>query len=170
VILKFLAPYLLPAGGALLVFALLFGGAQTWRMNRAKASLAELQTVIANERAAANAAALVADKEFRETERQWIEAVQDGQKAIDQAKREFTAAVATVRAAASADAAILRKRIDAASSGETSAGAAPSGGGIAAACGDVLAEALSVASEHTVAAERHADTVRSLLRSWPSAN
>jgi hypothetical protein len=39
VILKFLAPYLLPAGGAVLVFALLFGGAQTWKLKRAEAKL-----------------------------------------------------------------------------------------------------------------------------------
>lgn len=168
--LKFLAPYLLPAGGAVLVFALLFGGAQTWRMNRAKADLRDLQQVIATERAMAQAAAVEAEKERAETERQWIEAVQDGQKAIDQAKRQFNTAVATLRAAASADAAILRQRIDEASSSSGTESPGTPGGGIAAACGNLLAEALSVAGECTAGAERHADTVRGLLRSWPSAN
>jgi hypothetical protein len=151
------------------VFALLFGGSQMWLKNRAKAEVSELKTMIANERAMAHAAGLAAEKERAENERQWIEAVQDGQKAIDQAKREFTTAVATLRAAASADAAILRKRIDEASSGGGTESPATPGGGIAAACGNVLAEALSVAGECTVGAERHADTVRGLLRSWPVA-
>lgn len=162
------APYLIPAAGAVLVFALLFGGSQMWLKNRAKADLRDLQQVIATERAMAQAAAAAAQAEYRETERQWIEAVQEGQHAIEQAQREFKQATATLRAAATADARILRERLAAATGGGQAPGNPGStGGGDAAACGDLLASALQVAGECTAGAESHLDAARTLLRAWP---
>lgn len=151
-----------------MVFAMLFGGYQKWQAERLRGKLAETRALWDAERTRLNQVALDVTREFRETERRWIEAVQEGQRAIEQARKDMAAGIARVRAAASADAGILRQRLAAASSGgatPSDPGAATSGD--AATCGQLLADALHVAGECTAGAESHADTVRALLRAWP---
>ena len=147
-------PYVVPALGAALMFVALIAAGQTWRLDRAQAKLARAEVVAA-----------AADEKFRTTERKWLDAVQEGQHAIDQAKKEFIQAKATLTAAAAADLASLRKRL--AGSGQAPSSPATPSSGDAATCGDLLAEALQVAGECTAGAESHLGTARALLGAWP---
>lgn len=159
------APYLLPAAGAVMVFSLLFGGAQTWRLHRAQAKTLETQRMWDAERARLQAAAIVAQNEFRETERQWIEAKQEAEdvKAKERARGERIAAGLRTELAG------VRVALDefAAGSGSATEDSLAACHQRAAALGRFVADGVRVQETLADRAETAAADVRSLRAAWP---
>lgn len=158
-------------GNALYGFAILaaiVAGLGVWGMAERSgkhAAQAEVQRLIAE----VTRAQAEAGERQREIEALWAERVKEARDALERSNHEHERRLAAARRDHDAAVRGLRDAVFAAARAAGGPGAAsgPAGDDAAAAVGDVLADLLRLAREHSAAAERHADEVRSLLDGWP---
>lgn len=133
------------------------------------AGRAEVQRVLDQAVANANAAAAIASENYRRSEAEWRDAINKAQTHYTERQAQHETELASVRAAAAADVGKLRRALAArvAASGPAAADPAASASDCAGTAGRLLEEGLRVQAELAAGAEREADTARALLEAWP---
>ena len=130
---------------------------------------AEIQAKLDRAIAAHNAAFALAPENFRRTESELRDKVKAAQTTYTEREAQHASEIASVRAAAAADVAGLRRALSAKSAGGGAAAPDPAAArdDCASIAGELLGDGLQLQAKLAAAAEREADGHRTLLEAWP---
>lgn len=132
------------------------------------AGKAEVQAILDRAIAESNAAAAAASESYRRDEAAWRASLDKAQTTYTEREAQHASEIASVRAAAAADVARLRRALSQPATGSPApANPATPSDDCASTAGELLGESLQLQAELAAAAEREADAHRALRSAWP---